>query len=69
MNPFHYFGRLWQFIVGAAKEVFMRILLTICLFCGYVILSMIIYAAVRHILVPRKTHVLPVHLMFKYVKE
>lgn len=64
MNPFHYFGRLWQFIVGAAKEVFMRILLTICLFCGYVILSMIIYAAVRHILVPRKTHVLPVHLMF-----
>lgn len=58
-------SRLWHFMMDATKELCMRILLTFILFTGYFICSMIIYAAMRHILVPQKTHALPVHLYFK----
>ena len=45
----------------------MKIILTILLFSGYLFFAMIVYVAMRHVLVPQKTHVVPVHLYFRYI--
>lgn len=44
------------------KEVLLRIFLTVLLFIGYMVAAMVIYAVLRKIMVPQKTHYLPVHL-------
>ena len=54
-----------NFLLEATKELCMKLVLGLCLFSGYVVVSLIVYAAMRHFLVPQKTHVLPVHLMFQ----
>jgi hypothetical protein len=59
--------RLWDFVLSTTREICMRIFLVIVLFTGYLACSMIAYAAMRHILVPQKTHILPVHLYFNPV--
>lgn len=51
--------------VDATKEVFIRILMGILIFLGYVLLSLFIYAVMRRIMVPQKLHTLPVHLHYE----
>lgn len=53
--------------IDATKQLLTRLFLAICLFCLYVVVSMIVYAVMRQFLVPQKTHILPVHLMFRYI--
>lgn len=57
--------RFYGAIVEATKEVFIRILMGVLIFLGYVLLSLFIYAIMRRILVPQKLHVKPVHFYFE----
>ena len=52
-------------VVDATKELFIRILMGILIFLGYVLLSLFIYAVMRRIMVPQKLHVVPVHLTYE----
>ncbi len=52
-------------LVDATKELFIRILMAILIFLGYVLLSLFIYAVMRRIMVPQKLHVVPVHLRYE----
>lgn len=52
-------------VMDATKELFIRILMGILIFLGYVLLSLFIYAVMRRIMVPQKLHVIPVHLQYK----
>ena len=54
-------------VVDATKELFMRILMGVLIFLGYVLLSLFIYAVMRRIMVPQKLHVVPVHLQYRSV--
>ena len=56
--------RMW---LGAMKEAFIRLLMGVLIFLGYVLLSLFIYAIMRRIMVPQKLHVIPVHLFFRSV--
>ena len=56
---------LWNFVVGTTRELLLRVVLTVLLFIGYFIASMMLYTIVRHVMVPPKTLVIPVHLYFK----
>lgn len=58
-------GRYYRLGVDALKEAFIRVLMGILIFLGYVLLSLFIYAIMRRIMVPQKLHVKPVHLYFK----
>lgn len=60
-------GRAWRFALESTKEIIMKIILTILLFAGYLVFAMLVYVTMRHVLVPPKTHVVPVHLYFRYV--
>lgn len=57
-------GRYYRLGVDALKEAFIRVLMGILIFLGYVLLSLFIYAIMRRIMVPQKLHVKPVHLYF-----
>lgn len=59
---------LYRLVLDATKEFFIRILMGILIFLGYVLLSLFIYAVMRRIMVPQKVHVLPVHLQYRYVR-
>jgi len=54
-------------LVDATKELFIRILMGILIFLGYVLLSLFIYAVMRRIMVPQKLHVVPIHLRYELV--
>lgn len=56
---------LYKQVMDATKELFIRILMGILIFLGYVLLSLFIYAVMRRIMVPQKLHVIPVHLQLK----
>lgn len=56
---------LYRQIMEATKELFIRILMGVLIFLGYVLLSLFIYAVMRRIMVPQKLHSLPVHLQYK----
>lgn len=56
---------LYKQVIDATKELFIRILMSILIFLGYVLLSLFIYAVIRRIMVPQKLHVIPVHLQYK----
>lgn len=56
---------LYKQVMDATKELFIRILMGILIFLGYVLLSLFIYAVMRRIMVPQKLHSLPVHLQYK----
>lgn len=65
LRLYHQLGRVWQLALNATRELFMRLVLTFILFLGYFFFSMTVYAVLRQLMVPQKTHVLPVHLYFK----
>lgn len=52
-------------IMDATKEFFIRILMGILIFLGYVLLSLFIYAVMRRVMVPQKLHSIPVHLQYE----
>ena len=54
-------------VADATKELFIRILMGVLIFLGYVLLSLFIYAVMRRIMVPQKLHVIPVHLQYRSV--
>lgn len=54
-------------VADATKEFFIRILMGVLIFLGYVLLSLFIYAVMRRIMVPQKLHVIPVHLQYRSV--
>lgn len=56
---------VWRNITDSIRELCFRILVTVLLFFGYFFAAMISYAVLRQLLVPQKTHVLPVHLYYK----
>lgn len=56
---------LYRQVMEATKELFIRILMGILIFLGYVLLSLFIYAVMRRIMVPQKLHSLPVHLQYE----
>ena len=56
---------LYRAVMEAMKELFIRILMGLLIFLGYVLLSLFIYAIMRRIMVPQKMHIKPVHLYFK----
>lgn len=56
---------LYRQVVEATRELFIRILMGILIFLGYVLLSLFIYAVMRRIMVPQKLHTLPVHLQYE----
>ena len=59
--------RLYTLAVDATKELFIRVLMGVLIFLGYVLLSLFIYAVLRRIMVPQKLHIKPVHLFFELV--
>ena len=56
----------YTMVVDATKELFIRILMGVLIFLGYVLLSLFIYAVMRRIMVPQKLHVIPIHLQYRY---
>ena len=58
-------ARYYRLALDAMKELFIRVLMGVLIFLGYVLLSLFIYAIMRRIMVPQKLHVKPVHLYFK----
>lgn len=56
---------LYRLVMDTTKELFIRILMGVLIFLGYVLLSLFIYAVMRRIMVPQKLHVIPVHLQYK----
>lgn len=58
-------ARYYQLAMDAAKEIFIRVLMGVLIFLGYVLLSLFTYAIIRRIMVPQKLHIKPVHLYFK----
>lgn len=56
---------LYKQVMDATKELFIRILMGILIFLGYVLFSLFIYAVMRRIMVPQKMHIIPVHLQYK----
>lgn len=56
---------LYKYVMDATKELFIRLLMGVLIFLGYVLLSLFIYAVMRRIMVPQKLHVIPVHLQYK----
>ncbi len=56
---------VYKHIMDATKEFFIRVLMAVLIFLGYVLLSLFIYAVIRRIMVPQKLHVIPVHLQYK----
>ncbi|XP_003383840.2 PREDICTED: seipin-like isoform X1 [Amphimedon queenslandica] len=61
---FNRLNRVWQFALNATRGFFMKLALTFIIFMSYLFLSMTIYAVLRQLMVPQKTHILPVHLYF-----
>ena len=57
----------YTMVADATKEFFIRILMGVLIFLGYVLLSLFIYAVMRRIMVPQKLHVIPVHLQYRYI--
>ncbi len=55
---------LYRMVMDATRELFIRILMGILIFLGYVLLSLFIYAIMRRIMVPQKLHTLPMHLQY-----
>ena len=55
----------YTMVADATKEFFIRILMGVLIFLGYVLLSLFIYAVMRRIMVPQKLHVIPVHLQYR----
>ena len=51
--------------MDATKEMFIRALMGVLVFLGYVLLSLFIYAIMRRVMVPQKLHIKPVHLYFQ----
>lgn len=51
--------------VDATKEMLVRVLMAVLIFLGYVLLSLLIYAILRRVMVPQKLHVRPVHLYYE----
>lgn len=51
-------------VVEGTKELFIRLLMGVLIFLGYVLLSLFIYAIMRRIMVPQKLHVKPVYFYF-----
>lgn len=51
--------------LDATKEVFIRAMMGVLIFLGYVLLSLFIYAIMRRVMVPQKLHIKPVHLYFQ----
>lgn len=66
MPLFSGMGRYYRLALDAMKELFIRVLMGVLIFLGYVLLSLFIYAIMRRIMVPQKLHVKPVHLYFKW---
>ena len=64
MGIFSALARYYRQAVEAIKEAFIRALMGVLVFLGYVLLSLFIYAIMRRIMVPQKVHVKPVHLFF-----
>ena len=65
MGVFSALLRYYRQAVEAIKELFIRALMGVLVFLGYVLLSLFIYAIMRRIMVPQKVHVRPVHLYFR----
>ena len=57
--------RSYKAAMDATKEVFIRALMGVLVFLGYVLLSLFIYAIMRRVMVPQKLHIKPVHLYFQ----
>jgi hypothetical protein len=57
----------YTMVMDATKEFFIRILMGVLIFLGYVLLSLFIYAVMRRIMVPQKLHVIPIHLQHRCV--
>ncbi len=66
MSVFSVLVGYYRQVLDATKEFFIRVLMSILIFLGYVLLSLFIYAVMRRIMVPQKLHVIPVHLQYKY---
>ena len=65
MPLFSGMAQYYRLALDAMKELFIRVLMGVLIFLGYVLLSLFIYAIMRRIMVPQKLHVKPVHLYFK----
>ena len=65
MGVFSAVSSYYRLLVDATKELFIRVLMGILIFLGYVLMSLFIYAILRRIMVPQKEHVIPVHLQYK----
>lgn len=65
MSVFAMLRRFYGAVVEGTKEVFIRLLMGVLIFLGYVLLSLFIYAIMRRIMVPQKLHIKPVHFYFE----
>jgi hypothetical protein len=65
MSVFSRLSGLYRQAMDATKELFIRILMGILIFLGYVLLSLFIYAVIRRIMVPQKLHIIPVYLQYR----
>lgn len=65
MGLFSWVGSVYRRGAEAMKEVFIRFLMGLLIFLGYVLLSLFIYAIMRRVMVPQKLHIRPVHFYFK----
>ena len=57
--------RYYRMAVDGTKELLVRVLMAVLIFLGYVLLSLLIYAILRRVMVPQKLHVRPVHLYYE----
>ena len=55
----------YKIAMNTTKEVFIRTMMGVLIFLGYVLLSLFIYAIMRRVMVPQKLHIKPVHLFFQ----
>ena len=65
MGVFGVLVRGYRLVLDSTKEAFIRAMMGVLIFLGYVLLSLFMYAIMRRVMVPQKLHVKPVHLYFQ----
>ena len=65
MSVFSVLVSSYKIAMNTTKEVFIRAMMGVLIFLGYVLLSLFMYAIMRRVMVPQKLHIKPVHLFFQ----